>query len=144
MSERKRVLALDWGNKRIGVAFSEGYFAQPHSVIRRSSNAKDYARIVALVAETGAEVVVLGLPRSFNPAEPIGPQAKLVLKHYQALQEALDVPLALVNEQYSTADATALMTQAGKKNKIPIDAAAAAVILQTWLDGEGDVADLLL
>ncbi|MFQ5578795.1 MAG: Holliday junction resolvase RuvX [Anaerolineae bacterium] len=129
-----RALALDWGEKRIGVAFSEGILAAPHSVIRRTSNANDYARIARLVAQTGAEVLVIGLPVSFNPQQPIGPQARRILKHSRALAKAVNVPVKLVDETYSTADADQFLRQTGKKGKIPLDAAAAAVILQTFLD----------
>jgi len=130
----KRVLALDWGEKRIGVAFSEGVLASPHSVIRRASKAQDYERIAALVEETGAEVLVIGLPTTFNPEEPIGPQARRVLKHYRALAERLPIPVRLVDETYSTTDAAEFLRQSGKRGKIPLDAAAAAVILQAYLD----------
>ena len=129
-----RVLALDWGEKRIGAAFSEGILASPRGVIRRKSKADDYARIANLVQETGAEILVIGLPTTFDPDNPIGPQAKRVLKHRKALKKHLDIPIEMVDERYSTVDAGEYLRQAGKKGKIPIDAAAAAVILQTYLD----------
>ena len=129
-----RILALDWGEKRIGVAFSEGFLASPHSVIHRKSKAQDYARIAQLAQETGAELVVMGLPASLNPDNPIGPQAKRILKHHQALSNLLPIPIQLVNEAYSTVDAGQILQRSGKKGKIPIDAAAAAVILQSYLD----------
>ena len=110
-------LALDWGEKRIGIAFSEGFLAAPHSVIRRKTNAQDYARIAALVAETGAELVVMGLPKSLNPDTPIGPQAKRVLKHFRALEQHLDVPVVLADERYSTADAAEFLRQSGRQGK---------------------------
>ncbi|HHJ06596.1 MAG TPA: Holliday junction resolvase RuvX [Anaerolineae bacterium] len=129
-----RILALDWGEKRIGVAFSEGILASPRGVIKRKSKAEDYARIAALVAETGAELLVIGLPTTFDPDNPIGPQAKRVLKHSKALKKHLDIPIEMADERYSTVDAGEYLRQSGKKGKIPIDAAAAAVILQTYLD----------
>ncbi len=130
-----RILALDWGEKRIGVAFSEGFFASPHSVIQRKSKAADYERIANLVDETKAELLVIGLPKSLNPDAPIGPQARRVLKHSRALAKRLDIPVEMVDESYSTADAAALLQQSGRKSKVLIDAAAAAVILQAYLDG---------
>jgi len=129
-----RILALDWGEKRIGAAFSEGILASPRGVIRRKSKAEDYARIVKLAAETGAELLLIGLPNTFDPDNPIGPQARRVLKHSKALKKLLDIPIEMVDERYSTVDAGEYLRQAGKKRKIPIDAAAAAVILQTYLD----------
>jgi len=130
-----RIIALDWGEKRIGVAFSEGILASPHSVIKRKGKVKDYEQIVKLTIETEAELLVIGLPASLNPEQPIGPQAKRVLKHYQALEKMLDIPVKLSNESYSTVDATHFLQQSGRKTKVPIDAAAAAVILQAFLDG---------
>ncbi len=130
-----RILALDWGEKRIGVAFSAGFFAAPHSVIQRKSNADTYAKIAALVTETGAELLVMGLPTTFDPEHPIGSQAKRVLKHRAALAEQLNIPIKMVDETYSTVDAEEYLREAGKTGKIPIDAAAAAVILQNYLDG---------
>jgi putative Holliday junction resolvase len=129
-----RVLALDWGEKRIGIAFSEGFLASPHSIIKRKSKVEDYTRIAHLVAETQAEVLVLGLPKSLNPEQPIGPQARRVLKHHQALADYVDIPILLVDERYSTVEATDFLRQSGKQGKVPIDAAAAAVILQNYLD----------
>lgn len=133
----QRVLALDWGEKRIGVAFSEGFLAAPHSVIKRKSRVEDYKRVVHLVAELQIELIVLGLPKSMNPDMPLGPQAKRVLKYQAELADYVDIPIKLVDETYSTVDAADMLQQAGRKNKTPIDAAAAAVILQTYLDGKG-------
>ena len=129
-----RILALDWGEKRIGVAFSEGILASPHSVIKRKSKAEDYARIADLLTETGAELLVIGLPTTFDPENPIGPQAKRIIKHSRVLKKRLDIPIEMVDETYSTADAGEYLRQSGKKGKISIVAAAAAVILQTYLD----------
>ncbi len=130
-----RILALDWGDKRVGVAFSEGFFARPHSVIRRGSNVETYAKIEALIAKTGAELLVLGLPTTFDPDHPIGFQAQRVLKHRDALAARLAIPIKMVDETYTTVDAEEYLRESGKWGKIPIDAAAAAVILQHFLDG---------
>ncbi len=129
-----RILALDWGEKRIGVAFSEGILASPRGVIQRKSKAADYARIADWAAETGAELLVIGLPTTFNPDAPIGPQARRVLKHRKALKKLLTIPIEMMDERYSTVDAAEYLRQSGKKGKISIDAAAAAVILQAYLD----------
>ena len=108
----------------------------PHSVIRRKSKREDFAQIARLIAETGAEVLVLGLPKSLNPDAPIGPQARRILKISRALADQVTVPIKLVDESYTTADAAALLRETGKTGKIPIDAAAAALILQAYLDSK--------
>ena len=129
-----RILAIDWGEKRVGIAFSEGFFATPHSIVHRKSNADTYAKIAALVSSLDAELIVMGLPTTFDPESPIGFQAKRVLKHRNALAAQLNVPVKMVDETYSTVDAEEFLQQSGRKNKVPIDAAAAAVILQHYLD----------
>ena len=144
--QTRRILALDWGEKRIGVAFTEGVLASPHSVIKRKSRVEDYRRVANLVLEMKIETIVLGLPKSLNPDMPLGPQAKRVMKYQQELMTYVDVPIILVDETYSTVDAAALLQasspasagrkKSGRKNKTPIDAAAAAVILQSYLDGK--------
>lgn len=136
-TNQQRVLALDWGEKRIGVAFSEGFLASPHSVIIRKSRKEDYARIARLASELEVATIVLGLPQSLNPDAAIGPQAKRILKHQRELAEYTDRPIELVDEAYSTVDAAEMLRQTGRRKKTPIDAAAAAVILQTYLDREG-------
>ena len=63
--QTRRILALDWGEKRIGVAFTEGVLASPHSVIKRKSRVEDYRRVANLVSEMKIETIVLGLPKSY-------------------------------------------------------------------------------
>jgi putative Holliday junction resolvase len=127
-----RVLALDVGERRIGVAVSEGLLATPHGVIHRRSKAQDFAAVARLVAELGAEKVVVGLPLSLNG--DVGPQARRVMRYAQALARALPVPVELYDERYSTVTADELLAEGGRKRRrTPIDAAAAAVILQEYL-----------
>jgi putative Holliday junction resolvase len=126
------VLALDVGERRIGVAVSEGLLATPHGVIRRRSKAEDFAAVARLVTELRAEKVVVGLPLSLNG--DVGPQARRVMRYAQALARALPVPVELYDERYSTVTADELLAEGGRKRRrTPIDAAAAAVILQEYL-----------
>jgi putative Holliday junction resolvase len=127
-----RVLALDVGERRIGVAVSEGLLATPHGVIHRRSKAQDFAAVARMVTELGAERVVVGLPLSLNG--DVGPQARRVMRYAQALARALPVPVELYDERYSTVTADELLAEGGRKRRrTPIDAAAAAVILQEYL-----------
>jgi len=130
----KRVMALDIGERRIGVAVSDpsGTLARPHAVIQRRSKVMDFAAVARLVAELEVERVVVGLPLSLNGE--IGPQARRVTRYAQALAQALEVPVELYDERYSTVTADALLAEAGRKRRAPIDAAAAAVILQDYLE----------
>jgi putative Holliday junction resolvase len=129
-----RVLALDVGERRVGVAVSDptGTLATPHGVIHRRSKAQDFAAVARLVTELGAERVVVGLPLSLSG--DVGPQARRVMRYAQALARALPVPVELYDERYSTVTADELLAEGGRKRRrTPIDAAAAAVILQEYL-----------
>jgi putative Holliday junction resolvase len=129
-----RVLALDVGERRIGVAVSDptGMLATPHGVIRRRSKAEDFAAVARMVTELGAGRVVVGLPLSLSG--DVGPQARRVMRYAQALARTLSVPVEMYDERYSTVTADELLAEGGRKRRrTPIDAAAAAVILQEYL-----------
>ncbi len=129
-----RVMALDVGERRIGVAVSDptGTLATPHTVIQRRSKTEDFAAVARLVAELEIERVVVGLPLTLNGE--MGPQARRVTRYSRALAQSLDVPLELYDERYSTVTADELLAESGRKRRVPIDAAAAAVILQDYLE----------
>ncbi len=136
-----RYLGLDIGEKRIGVALSEsGLFAQPHSILSRKSKQEDFTRIGNLVAELNIDCVVVGMPYSLSGADPVGPQARRIKRYSERLAKTLTVPIEYFDERYSTADAklyrAAMNPKSSKANK-PIDDAAAAVILQNYLDAQG-------
>ncbi|OQY46394.1 MAG: Holliday junction resolvase RuvX [Anaerolineaceae bacterium 4572_78] len=128
-----RILALDWGEKRIGIAYSEGIIASPYTVITRTRKKDDYAKIAKFVGQTEAELLIIGLPCTFDSDHPIGHQAKRILKHKRALEHVLSIPIKLVDERFSTIDAKILLRHKGKKRKPAIDAIAAVVILQSFL-----------
>ena len=128
-----RYLALDVGERRVGLATSDsGIFAAPHGVLYRKSKKEDFARIQRLVTELKIDCVVVGMPYSLNGDEPLGPQARRVLRYATALAEAVSVPITYFDERYTTVDAHNFLMQSG--GKTPVDAAAAAVILQNYLD----------
>ncbi len=129
-------LALDVGDKRIGVAVSDdlGLLASPHSVIQRRSTAQAIDAIVRLVAETGAGLVVVGLPVSFDGA--LHAQAQSVQRFGGRLRARLGVPIVYSDESLSTVRAEERLRAAGvrpQKLRERIDAAAAAVILEDYL-----------
>lgn len=137
-----KLLALDVGDRRVGVAVSDlaGLIATPLAVIHRSSKEKDFSKIARLVREQGAEMLVVGHP--LNADGSAGPQALRVERYTAALTEALrlkglSVSVVMWDEYGSTQRAQALMIDAGRKAKDRrqrLDAAAAAVILQNYLD----------
>jgi putative Holliday junction resolvase len=137
-----RLLALDVGERRIGVAVSDetGSVASPLQVIRRGSKAEDFRKLAQLVREQGAEGLVVGHP--LNDDGSAGPQARSVERYVAALTEALEAdgltPEVLFWDEYlSTQRAQTIMIEAGRKaskRRSWIDAVAAAVILQDYLD----------
>lgn len=134
-----RALGLDLGERRIGVALSDsaGMLATPYEMVQRSGDQeRDHRRIAELVAETGAEVVVVGLPLSLDGTK--GPAAVAVEAEATVMREQLGIPVELWDERLSTVEASRRLRSAGKRRKHrgrgTIDQVAATVILQAWLD----------
>jgi putative Holliday junction resolvase len=115
--------------------------ATPYSVIQRSGDARaDRAKVADIVSEVGAGLVVVGLPLSMDGSE--GPAAKAALAEAEALRDALDVPVELQDERLTSVTANRSLTEAGvtgrrrrrARDAGAVDQAAAAVLLQSWLD----------
>ena len=133
-----RALGLDLGGRRIGVAVSDrsGAVASPLTVLQRTGSRRtDHERIVALAREEGAEIIVVGLPRSLSGAE--GPAAKGARDEVKALASVAEVPVATWDERFTTATAERALRAGGVRGRARrevVDKVAAAVILQSWLD----------
>lgn len=133
-----RVLALDLGRRRIGVAVCDDarLVATPYRTVQRSGHRPDeHETLAALVDEVGAGVVVVGLPLSLDGSS--GPAAKGVLSEVKALRRLLDVPVETHDERLSTVTAEAQLSDGGvrgRQRRDVVDQVAAAVILQSWLD----------
>ena len=130
-----RILALDVGSKRIGVAISDelGRFAHPLSVLARRGTARDVAAVAALCAERGVARVVVGIPSEPDGGE--GHRAARVRVLLEALRAA-GLAVDECDEQYSTVEAEEVMLEAGlsrARRKQVVDRAAAAVILERYL-----------
>jgi putative holliday junction resolvase len=140
-----RILALDIGDRRIGVAMSDpgGILASPHSVIERRSETDDIAAIVKIVEDNKVGIIVVGLPITLNGA--IGDQAVKVQGFVEHLVHHTEVRVEYRDERMSTVSARRLLQQGRTKKikqKIPDDAAAAAVILQSYLDENAPSEDI--
>jgi putative Holliday junction resolvase len=133
-----KVLALDVGDRRIGVAVSDptGLIASPLTTIVRQAERKDHDAVSALVGEHSAELVVIGLPRTLQGE--IGYQAQRVLRFGERLAQVVGVPVVYWDERHSTVDAERIVRARGKRGgrrqSGMIDDVAAAVILQFYLD----------
>lgn len=134
----RRVVALDLGARRIGVAVSDptGTLASPYTVVERSADrAADHLRLAAIVEEVGAGHVVVGMPLSLSGAA--GPAAEAAASEIAALSGVVGVGVEAVDERFSTVAAhRSLSAQGmdGRRRRRVVDQAAAAVVLQAWLD----------
>ena len=131
------IVALDIGNVRIGVAVSDELeqIASPRGAIRRTSKVAALDAITRVVAETGAGLVVVGLPVSFD--NQLHAQGLAVLAFGEKLRRRLSVPLVYADETLSSVRAEEALRAARvrpERIRERIDAAAAAVILQEYLD----------
>ena len=143
-----RILALDVGERRIGVAAadSEMRVALPVGVVERIDPAADAAAIARLMEEQRAEALVLGLPISLNGS--LGPQAQAVRAFGDELAARLGLPVEYWDERLSTVEAQRRLApptdrrqnkgnRSAKGRRAPrgrLDALAAAIILQSYLD----------
>ncbi len=133
-----RVVALDLGSKRIGVAASDpgGVLASPRTTVARSGDRqRDHRRLAELVAEEEAGVVVVGLPTSLDGRE--GPAARLVLDELDDLAAVLGVPVVTHDERFTTVTAHQQLRDAGidgRRRRHIVDQQAATVLLQAWID----------
>jgi putative holliday junction resolvase len=135
-----RVVALDLGTKRIGVAVSDlsGTIATPRTVIQRSgSKSRDHQVIKALIEEEEAELLVVGLPLNMNGS--YGPAAKGAVAEAAELASVVGVPVETFDERLTTVSADRALMEANisatNRRKL-VDKVAAAVMLQAWLDGK--------
>jgi putative Holliday junction resolvase len=132
-----RFMALDVGERRIGIAISEsGILATPHSVLHRRSKKEDFDRLQRLIHKLDIDRVVVGLPYSLSGHEEMGPQARRIKRYADALARTVSIPFEYFDESYSTVDAETYLKAAGAggKKQALLDAAAAAVILQNYLE----------
>ena len=132
-----RTLGLDVGDRWIGVALSDplGILASPLTRIERTDDEAAVKAIAELVGKHEARAVVAGLPYSLNGN--VGQQAVRVQDFLRKLAQSLGVPVLTSDERLSTVMATQGMIEAGasrESRKGKIDAAAAALILQWYLD----------
>jgi putative holliday junction resolvase len=132
----KRLVGLDVGDRRIGIALSDptGFLASPVEVYHRRSLESDVRYICQMAADSEADAAVVGLPVNMNGSE--GPQAKKTRDFAHAV-EMHGLPVQLWDERLSTVEAERLFSMRGKRRRGPpkyLDAAAASIILQSYLD----------
>jgi putative Holliday junction resolvase len=132
-----RVLAVDPGEKHIGLALSDpsGTVARPLITLEHESRARDAERILTLAAEHSAEVIVVGL--ALDADDRLGPQARRAARLVDALQARTSLRVVTHDESHTTAAAQQAMRATGKTKRARRDdlhAVAAAALLQSYLD----------
>jgi putative Holliday junction resolvase len=138
-----RALGIDYGRRRIGLALSDasGILASPMTVLPRPPGDRETVRLVSveiqrLAAEDdGLDAVVVGWPRRLDGSP--NEQTPLVEAFARALEAVIPVPVVLQDERLSSHEAEsrlAVREKDWRKRKLVLDAAAAAVILQDYLD----------
>ena len=140
MTPAKRVMALDYGTKRIGVAVSDplGITAQPVGKILRRNIQADLKEIQERVREYNVRVLVVGLPRRTDGTE--GPEAKAVRDFIEKLGKVLDIEIDTWDEWFTTREAQRVLIDAGvrrERRKEAVDSMAASLILQGWMEANG-------
>ena len=136
-----RIMALDVGDRRIGVALSDplGMLASPLTTIERTTPGTDAAidAVLALAKEHEAAEILVGIP--YLMSGRIGAQARITLDFAAALADRTHIPIVHTDERLSSVQADRMLAQSGgasARGKGRTDAAAAAVILQAYLDAK--------
>jgi len=132
-----RILALDPGTKRIGVALSDelGWTAQPLETFERKSLAADVAHIRELVRRHDVREIVIGMPVQLNGR--LGPAAQSAQQFLEAVQAAVGIPVIAWDERLTTKAAEQMLIEADvsrKKRKGVVDRVAAALLLKSYLE----------
>jgi len=132
-----RVLALDYGERRIGIAISDqlGKTAQPLRMIKSVGKRVNIEAVKAIIDEVGAEKIILGLPLRLDGSQ--GTIYPKVMKFGRALEAETGLKVEYVDERFTTEEAGEVLQRAGvpgKKRGKLIDIMAAQLILQRYLD----------
>jgi putative holliday junction resolvase len=132
-----RVLALDHGTVRIGLAISDelGIIAQPLEFVPAEPFDKFLARLKEIIADKNVELLLVGMPRNMDGS--YGPAAEKVREFVATLKEAVAVPIKTWDERLTSTQANRYLIQAGVRRddrKGKVDKTAAAILLQSYLD----------
>ena len=134
-----RILALDHGTKRIGVAISDELkmIAQPLEFILAEPFADFLMRLKEIIRSKEVEMILVGIPRNMNGS--YGPAALKVQEFVAVLKETIGVPIQTWDERLTSMQANRFLIEADvrrSKRKEKVDQTAAAILLQSYLDAE--------
>ena len=128
MSEKKKVLGVDFGERRIGLAIAESGLAEPFSIVEVGDQDSAVGKIAEVCQQEEIQKIILGLPRG----------SKRVKKFGQRLAEETGLKVVFWDETLTSEEALSKMIQAGKsqKKRRNLDDISAAIILQEYLDSQ--------
>lgn len=136
-----RVLAVDWGEARIGLAVSDPTrtLATPYTTLAEKDKGLQIKRVLALVTQLDISEIIVGMPLAMDGGATS--TTRPAMKYAEKLASLVNVPVTLVDERLTSSMAEDRLSEAGWKptqaDKGRIDSAAAAVMLQAWLDSRG-------
>src|SRR5213594_3327452 len=133
-----RILALDHGTKRIGVAVSDELrmIATPLEYVLAEPFAAFLARLKEIIREKEVEMILVGMPRNMDGS--YGPAALKVQQFVAVLKDAIAIPIQTLDERLTSAQANRLLIGGNvrrEKRRDKVDKMAAAILLQSYLDG---------
>jgi putative Holliday junction resolvase len=137
MNPTGRVLALDLGKKRIGLAISDGLgiTAQGLATLHRRNKRTDLAALAALIKDRGVTQILMGNPLNMSGAE--GRQSQWTQEFAAALEKHTGLPVKLWDERLTTAEASRVLRESGigiEKRAAAVDRLSAVILLQSYLD----------
>ncbi|HZF56120.1 MAG TPA: Holliday junction resolvase RuvX [Polyangiaceae bacterium] len=133
-----RVLAIDFGKVRAGIAISDelGLYAHARPALDATNRKSILAALTQIIRDEGVERLLIGLPLELSGDH--GPAARRALQFAQELADATGIEVELIDERLSTVEAGRQLRASGvsgRKQKAMVDGVAASVLLQSWLDG---------
>jgi putative Holliday junction resolvase len=140
MGRQPRILGLDVGSKRIGLAISDplGITAQGIETLQRQNKRLDFAQLERIIREYQVAEIVMGLPLRMSGAE--GTQAEKMQAFAEEIRHRFRLPVHLWDERLSSAQANRLLRETDmsiKRRGQVVDQMAAVLILQSWMDAKG-------
>lgn len=140
MDEHGRILAIDYGARRMGLAVSDplGITAQGLETLERKNKRTDFARLASVLREYEVREIVLGLP--LRMSGETGTQSLKVAEFAESLRQRFQLPVHLWDERLTSAEANRLLREAevsSRKRAQAVDRMAAVLILQSFLAARG-------
>ncbi|MBQ3111243.1 MAG: Holliday junction resolvase RuvX [Clostridia bacterium] len=134
-----RIIGLDYGEARIGVAVSDllGTIANPLDTISEKDREKQLEKVLEVIKREKAEKIVVGLPKRMDGT--LGHRAEYTKAFAEELSSRSSLPLVMWDERLSSSEAHRMLESggvSGKKRKTKVDKIAAVLILQTYLDSQ--------